>query len=132
MASVQELKDELQILIDRAADAVEKAEAANLSNPIIHAAQTHRLDFVSILLAVVTIILAIGGLFAFFEVRYRAKLAAQETARVECKSIASKLLKRYVNDELPDEVRRLLELITQEKNGDSGDYGQQDTGEIQS
>jgi hypothetical protein len=130
LASVQELEDQLHALIERAS--VLLADASDHANAIEVAAQTHRLDLVSVLLTAVTIILAVGGLFAFFEIRYRAKLAAQETARNECRSIAKKLLKNYVNDELPSEVRRLVELIMQEKGGNGGDYGQQDTGEIQS
>jgi hypothetical protein len=99
---------------------------------VLTAAQTHRLDFASLLLAIVAILLAIGGLAGFFEIRYRAKIAAEQTARDECKEIAQKLLRNYVNDELPDEVRRLVELIKQENDGDGGDYGDQDTGQIES
>lgn len=130
MASVQEMKDELQALIDRASEAADKAESQNLADAIFVAGQTHRLDIVTILLGAITVILAIGGLFAFFEIRYRAKIAAQETAKSECRTIAAELLKNYANDELPDEVRRLVELIMQEKDGDGGDYGQQDTGQV--
>ncbi|MAS05271.1 MAG: hypothetical protein CL534_11375 [Ahrensia sp.] len=128
------MKDELQALIDRASEALDKAESANLADAVFVAAQTHRLDFISLVLTAITIILAFGGLFAFFEIRYRAKIAAQDTARSECRSIAAELLKNYANDELPDEVRRLVELIMQEKDGDGngGDYGQQDTGQVQS
>jgi len=132
VASVQEMKDELQALIDRATEAAEKAESANLVDAVVVAAQTHRLDFVTVLLAIITIILAIGGLFAFFEIRYRAKIAAEQIARTECKIIAGSLLENYVNDELPDEVRRLVELIMQERDGGGGDYGEQDTGQVQS
>jgi len=130
VASVNEMKNELQALIDRASIILDEAESGNLGDAVFVAAQTHRLDLISILLTAIAIILAFGGLFAFFEIRYRAKLVAQDTARSECRTIAAELLKNYANDELPDEVRRLVELIIQERDG--GDYGQQDTGEVQS
>ncbi|WP_157727761.1 hypothetical protein [Stappia sp. ES.058] len=127
MTSVQEMKDELQSLIDRAKSAAEQAEAQSALYAVAVAAQTHRLDLVSVLLAIIAILLAIGGLAGFFEIRYRARIAAQETARSECRTIAADLLNNYVNDELPDKVRRSVELIFQERDGNGGDYGEQDT-----
>ncbi|MEQ8655895.1 MAG: hypothetical protein RIC24_01140 [Hyphomicrobiales bacterium] len=116
MASVQEMKDELQSLIDRA----EGSDAIMLSG------QLGRLDFVSAVLAALAIILVFGGIFGFLEVRYRAKKVAEETARNECREIAKQLLKSHINDELPDEVRKLVEAIDSEVRK-GGDYGEQDT-----
>lgn len=132
MASVKDLKDQLQALIDRTSESLDKVEAANAADAVVVAAQTHRLDFASLLLACIGILLAFGGVFAFFEIRYRAKLAAQETARTECRTIAQELLRDYVNDGLPNEVRRLVESINQENNGTEGDYGSQDTDQVKS
>ncbi|WP_367717225.1 hypothetical protein AB2N04_04045 [Nitratireductor sp. GISD-1A_MAKvit] len=132
MASLQEMRDELKVLIERAREAAEYAEKQSVLDAVAVAAQTHRLDFASVLLSIVGILLAVGGLFAFFEIRYRAKIAAVETARIECRTIAKSLLKGYVNDELPSEVRRLVELIKQESDGEGDDYGEQDTDTVQS
>lgn len=131
VASVHEMKEELKSLINRASEVLDNAENANIVDAILVAGQTHRLDFVSVLLAIIAILLALGGLVAFFEVRHRAKVAAEDTARKECRDIAAELLKTYVNDELPDEVRRSVEFMVT-RDGDSGDYGEQNTDPVQS
>ena len=139
MASIEEMKQELQELIERAKDtqdnldvALRKVQDQSTWDAISVAAQTHRLDFASLLLASIAIILAVVGFIGFFEVRYRAKIAATSTAREECRDIAKEILKDYTNDELPDEVRGLVESIAGDLKNNGDAYGEQDTDHEQS
>lgn len=127
MASVEEMKHELQELIERTRELHEKIEAQSAVDAVMVAAQTHRLDLASILLGSVGIILTVFGLVGFFEIRSKAKALAVETAKQECRSIAEGLLKDYTDDELPDEVRRLVESIAGDLILDGDAYGNQDT-----
>lgn len=132
MASVEELKQELQQLIESTKAMQQELETQGALDAVIVAAQTYRLDLASLLLGAVGIIVAVGGVIGFFEVRYRAKNVAIDTAKQECKTIAKDLLKIYTNDELPDEVRRLVESIAGDMNTDGDAYGKQDTDQKQS
>lgn len=120
---IQDLKDQLQSLIERGTEAIEKAESENLTDAIFVAAQTHRLDLVSLLLTVVALILAVGGFIAFFEIRSKAKSVAEETAKSECKTIAQKIVLQYVNNELPDQVREHVETLMPLYSGNGENYG---------
>ena len=121
MASVQEMKDELQVLIDRANELCHPA----LDGAVEIAAQTGRLDFASLLLAIVGILLALGGVVGFIEVRTRVKTVAERTAREECREIAEKIVLQYINDELPDEIRKHVETLMPDP-GDGEKYGREE------
>lgn len=69
------------------------------------AAQTGRLDLVSLLLAAIGLILVLGGLFAFINFRSIAKAHAV----AEATKIAEATAERVTNEYLQRELRDLLE-----------------------
>lgn len=122
MASIEELKDELQVLIDRTSEALKAVEAESAADAVFVAAQTHRLDIVTVSLGVLGILVAGFGLMGFFEIRSRAKRVARRTALAACKPIAEKIVNDYINHELPDEVRIHVETLM-ESVVEGGEYG---------
>ncbi|WP_316975924.1 hypothetical protein [Shumkonia mesophila] len=71
------------------------------------AAQLGRLDLVSVLLAIVAILLAIGGFVAFFNVRGIARRHAEEEAR----EVAEKAANDYLQREMPLIIKEYGELF---------------------
>lgn len=66
------------------------------------AAQLGRLDFASLLLAIVSTILVLGGIFAFINFRSIAKAQAVEEARKTAEATAERVTNEYLQRELPD------------------------------
>ena len=116
MASVAEMKAELQALIDH-------AEATSNDTALSIALQTGRLDLVTILLTSIAVILAIGGLMAYFDIRSRVPNIAERVAREECRKIAEDRILEFSNDELPNQVRRLMEDLLPQHSGGDEEYG---------
>lgn len=75
------------------------------------AAQTGRLDLVSVLLAIVAILLGLGGFVAFFSIRGLAKSTAHETATATAEAIAEKAAISHLEAELPKIVKEYFELV---------------------
>lgn len=75
------------------------------------ATQLGRLDFISALLAVLGILIAIVSIYAFFNFRAVARKQASEEAKTIAAEIAEKTVNEYLQDEMPkiiDEYRSLL------------------------
>lgn len=72
------------------------------------AAQLGRLDFVSLLLAVVALILGLGGIFAFFNFRNIAKRQASEVAEATAKEVADKVAHEYMSNQYSELLRNYL------------------------
>lgn len=66
------------------------------------AAQTGRLDLVSLLLAAIGLILVLGGLFAFINFRSIAKSHAVAEAKRVAEATAERVTNEYLQQELPD------------------------------
>lgn len=66
------------------------------------AAQTGRLDLVSLLLAMVSTILVLGGVFAFINFRSIAKQHAILQAKETAEATAERVTNEYLQRELPD------------------------------
>lgn len=76
-----------------------------MSDAICVAGQLGRLDFVSALLAGVALVVAVGGVVAFFNFRSLARRQAEDEARRIAAEIAEVAANKYIQGELP----RLLE-----------------------
>lgn len=66
------------------------------------AAQLGRLDFASLLLAIVSTILVLGGIFAFLNFRSIAKSHAIAQAKETAEATAERVTNEYLQRELPD------------------------------
>ena len=78
-------------------------EVANETvDAMVVAAQLGRLDFASLLLAIVSLILVFGGLFAFVNFRSIAKSQAVAEAREVAEATAERVTNEYLQRELPD------------------------------
>ena len=66
------------------------------------AAQLGRLDLVSLLLAAIGLILVLGGVFAFLNIRYVARAQAIEAATEVAEAVAERMSNEYLQKELPD------------------------------
>ena len=69
------------------------------------------LDLVSILLAIVAILLAIGGVYAFFNFRSVARKQAKEEARKIAAMVAEKSAIEKLEAELPKMVEEYFEIV---------------------
>ena len=69
---------------------------------VAYAAQTGRLDFVSLILAAIGLILVIGGIFAFFNFRMIVKTHAINEATKIAEATAERVTNEYLQKELPD------------------------------
>jgi len=79
-----------------------------------YAAQTGRLDLVSLLLAAIGLILVLGGLFAFINFRSIAKdHAVAEAARI-AEATAERVTNEYLQRELPDLLEEYREFFDAE------------------
>lgn len=117
MASVQKMKTELQALIDQAVHSALFAGSTVHDSTVKVAAETGRLDLVTVILASITVILALGGMVAFFEIRQEAKGIAERVAREESRAIAEAIVLDYANNALPVQVREHVEnLVPQHGN----------------
>ncbi|MFK7871279.1 MAG: hypothetical protein AB8B58_18830 [Roseobacter sp.] len=81
---------------------------------IEYAAQTGRLDLVSLLLAAIGLILVLGGLFAFINFRSIAKAHATEEAARIAEATAERVTNEYLQRELPDLLEEYREFFDSE------------------
>lgn len=75
------------------------------------AAQTGRLDLVSLLLAAIGLILVLGGLFAFINFRSIAKAHAVSEATKIAEATAERVTNEYLQRELPDLLEEYREFF---------------------
>ena len=87
------------------------SDCLNSQDAIAIASQLGRLDLVSLLLAVIGLILVIGGVFAFLNLRSVAKKVACEEARERAKEFAEKAANEYLQAELPDLLKEYSHLF---------------------
>lgn len=94
LASIAEMKQELQLLIDTAAERINEAELVIKNDAVQTAVQTGRLDLASFLMATVAILAIFAGLFAFGYVRGQSYAVAKKVAE----DIAEKRLTDLVGE----------------------------------
>jgi hypothetical protein len=80
-----------------------------------------RLDFVTALLAALTLLVALGGIFAFFDVRRAAKRTAIEVAERHAKTVAEATAVGYLESELPRLISEYTELARNTVQADDAD-----------
>jgi hypothetical protein len=80
-----------------------------------------RLDFVTALLAALTLLVALGGIFAFFDVRRVAKSTASAEAEKHAKEIAEAAAVKYLENELPRLISAYAELAQNAVRADQAD-----------
>ena len=73
-----------------------------IESAVEFAAQTGRLDLASLLLAIVAIIMALGGIYAFINFRSIAKKIADEVATEVATKKAEEIANQYLQNSLPD------------------------------
>lgn len=77
-------------------------EVCKDAGAITLANQLGRLDFASLLLASVSTILVLGGIFSYFNFRSIAKAQAAEEAQKIAENTAERVTNEYLQRELPD------------------------------
>lgn len=102
MASVQEMKDELQALIDQASPLLEAMQ----HDAVRVASETGRLDLLSALMAVVGLSLVMVGIFAFGYFRGQAYAIAKKTAEEVAEERLTALL-RNIEQRMEDHKKML-------------------------
>ena len=60
---------------------------------------------------------------AYFDIRSRVTNIAERVAREECRKIAEDRILEFSNDELPNQVRRLMEDLLPQHSGGDEEYG---------
>ena len=117
--------------------------ADNCGSVVEFAAQTGRLDFVSLILASIGIILAFGGLISYVNFRSLAKKQAVEVATKVAEDVAAKFaeekatkdaeekaeraVNEYLQEELPELVNQYMEFMEPFSNDDADEIaGAQD------
>lgn len=84
---------------------VETGCNTNMMDSIQYAAQIGRLDFVTVVLAAVTVTLATGGVIAFFNIKSNAKKIAEKVAEQHSKEVAERVANEYMQKNLPDIIQ---------------------------
>ena len=77
---------------------------------IQYAAQLGRLDLVSVSLAILAILMGLGGLVAFLDLRSTAKRHARREARILAEATAERVTNEYLQRELPKVIKAYIEL----------------------
>jgi hypothetical protein len=89
------------------------------------AAQTGRLDLVSLLLAAIGLILVLGGLFAFINFRSLAKSHAIAVAAKISETTAERVTNEYLQRELPNLLEEYREFFDSE-----GEFSDEDADQM--
>jgi hypothetical protein len=84
--------------------------AQSACDAICQASQLGRLDLISALLAAIAILLALGGIYAFVNIRSSARQVAREAAEAESRQLAEAAAVAYLERELPRLVASYREL----------------------
>ncbi len=79
---------------------------------IQYSMQIGRLDFVSALLACVSVLMVFGGIFAFINIKDKSKSIAEEIASEKAEEVANK----YLQDNLPMIIEAYDEFIEHQVN----------------
>lgn len=87
-----------------------------VSDSINYAYQLGRLDFVSLLLVGITVILIIAGAYTFFDVRKTAVKTASKVAKEEVAKIAEETVNAYMQTNFPKMLDAFKELELAEDN----------------
>lgn len=88
-----------------------------IATDVIHyAAQLGRLDLISTLLAVVAILMGLGGIVAFLNIKMSAKDTAREVAREVAEEEAERIANNYIQANLPDIIAAYKDMIKDEVN----------------
>lgn len=77
------------------------ATAPQASDVMEVAHELGRLDFVTAILAALTLLVALGGIFAFFDVRRVAKATARAESETHARQVAEATAVNYLERELP-------------------------------
>lgn len=102
------------------------SDAQDAISSLAAAAQLGRLDFASLLLAIVSLILVLGGLYAFINFRAIAKAQAVKEARAVAQATAERVTNEYLQRELPDLLEAYRSFL------DSDDVTDEDADEMAS
>lgn len=96
------------------------ADAANTaaSDALVVAHEMGRLDLVTLLMAAITVMLALGAIYAFFDVRQTAKRVAREVANAVGARAAEAAATSYMERELPRLISQYQELARNAVNPD--------------
>lgn len=90
-------------------------DESHAQDVIAYAAQIGRLDLVSLLLAIVGLILVIGGVFAFLNFRSIAKTHAKDEAKTVAEAIAERVTNEYLQRELPELLKEYRSFFDSEE-----------------
>lgn len=74
------------------------------------AAQSGLLELIAVLLAIVTILIAIAAIYFFFNLNRTAKTTAEKEARRICPEVAEHVANRYIQEQLPAILEEYKEL----------------------
>lgn len=99
---------------------------------VAYAAQTGRLDLVSLLLTLVSLILVVGGVIAYLNFRSIAKAHAITEATKVAEDTAERVTNEYLQKELPDLLEAYRSFLNSEgmSDDDADEMGSaQDNGE---
>jgi hypothetical protein len=82
----------------------------HVSDSLTLAHEMGRLDFITVLLTAITILLLLVGAFAFFDIRRTARRISKQVAETEARAIAEKTAVTYLERELPKLMSEYYEL----------------------
>jgi hypothetical protein len=82
----------------------------HVSDSLTLAHEMGRLDFITVLLTAITILLLLVGAFAFFDIRRTARRISKQVAETEARAIAEKTAVAYLERELPKLMSEYHEL----------------------
>ncbi|MER8509135.1 hypothetical protein [Mesorhizobium sp. M0199] len=95
-------------------EAVKDAKSADI---LELASQLGRFDLVSMLLGMFGILLGLGAIVGFSELRFRAREVAGETAQIEARTA----LAEFLNNSAPSIIRAHVDLIVSPSSSSNGD-----------
>lgn len=107
------------------------AEPSAATDAIKYASELGRLDLVTAVLAALGLILALGGIFAFFDVRRAARATATETATAIAGAVAESAAVAYLERELPrlaDQYRELANNAARDEDANAIAEAQENSG----
>lgn len=89
---------------------VAEAAAKAADDALVVAHETGRLDLITVLLAAITVLLALGAIYAFFDVRRASKRVARQVANSVGARAAEAVATTYMERELPRLIAQYQEL----------------------
>ena len=116
MASVQELKDNLEALVKQS-EALIKQQQNFVDSPpdgLLAALQLGRLDLISVLLTCIGVLLVVFSFVAYYQVNERIKKISTDTSKI----VANDTAISEVNKKLPGLVQDILDVMKPSIEGD--------------